>query len=67
MSENAAKSKRGGARANSGGARKGAGRKKTTDKAIGVRLPKEQVDWLKEQDDTSSSIIRKLIAEAMEK
>ena len=67
MSETPTKSKRGGARPNSGGARKGAGRKKTTDKAIGVRLPQEQVDWLKEQEGSASSTIRKLITEAMQK
>lgn len=61
------RSKRGGARPNSGGARKGAGRKKTTDKVIGVRLPQAQVDWLKEQEGTASSIIRELIVKAMKK
>lgn len=55
--------RRGGARANSGGAREGAGRPKVGDTKVNIRLSDEQALWLDELrgDATRSEFIRSLI------
>ena len=55
--------KRGGARANSGGAREGAGRPKVGDTKVNIRLTDEQATWLDEMrgNFSRSEFIRSLI------